>query len=313
MALTVTQLVALQTLPRVGKKRVRALGDKLEGFVSDDELAELCGKSYGRLLQNVTPEGWSQALQAARALLKRTKEAGIGFVGYYDQNYPQILKSTTSEDGTKDESPVVLYYRGDLELLNGTSIALIGSREADPQALKACTYLAEQFAQRGVNIVSGLALGCDTAAHQGALNVGGKTTAVLAHGLDLVFPPQNLKLAHEIVAQGGLLISEYELGSGVESYTFVARDLIQAGCAQAVIVAQARYHGGSMHAAKAAANSGKPLYVVEYSDPEFNQSIANSGLRKLKEDFGAQSLQAVKDKAQMAQTLDAIVANLKAS
>ena len=134
---------------------------------------------------------------------------------------------------------------------------------------------------------------------------------MLAHGLDLVFPPQNLKLAHEIVAQGGLLISEYELGAGVENYTFIQRDLLQAGCAQAVIVAQARYHGGSMHAAKAAANSGKPLYVVEYSDPEFNQSIANSGLRKLKEEFGALSLQAFKDKAQMAQSLDAIVARLK--
>ncbi len=311
MALTVTQMVALQTLPRVGKKRVRALGDKIEGFMSDDELAELCGKSYGRLLQNVTPEALSQVLQAARALLKRTQKAGIGFVGYYDQDYPKVLKSTTSEDGTKDESPNVLYYRGDLELLNGTSIALIGSREADPQALKACTYLAEQFAHRGVNIVSGLALGCDTAAHQGALNVCGKTTAVLAHGLDLVFPPQNLKLAHEIVAQGGLLISEYELGAGVENYTFIQRDRLQAGCAQAVIVAQARYHGGSMHAAKAAANSGKPLYVVEYSDPEFNQSSANSGLRLLKEDFGALSLQAVKDKALMAQSLDAIVARLQ--
>ena len=102
-----------------------------------------------------------------------------------------------------------------------------------------------------------------------------------------------------------------ELGAGVENYTFIQRDLLQAGCAQAVIVAQARYHGGSMHAAKAAANSGKPLYVVEYSDPEFNQSIANSGLRKLKEEFGALSLQAFKDKAQMAQSLDAIVTRLK--
>lgn len=319
MALTAVQLMALQRLPRIGKKTARTIGTKISGFLSDDELC-----AYLPQVRKVSAEQVSAALSEANLVLCKSAEVGIGWVGCFDDDYPASLREVKSEDGTKDESPVVLFYKGNLAVLNQPSVAIIGAREAVAPALKAAELLARELVGRGVNVVSGLALGCDGAAHRGALSGGGKTnvstataattatTAVLAHGLDSVYPPEHQELAEQIVAQGGVLISEYELGATIDErgYSFVARDLIQAGISQAVIVAQAHHQGGSMHAARAAANAHKPVYVVQYSDDALNRSPALSGSRKLVQDFGAQYLSAPSTAA-LKRTLDLLVAALK--
>ncbi len=316
MALTAVQLMALQRLLRIGKKTARTIGTKISGFISD---AELC--AYLPQVRKVSAEQVKVALAEANLVLSKSAEVGIGWVGCFDDDYPASLREVKSEDGTKDESPVVLFYKGNLALLNQPSVALIGAREAVAPALKASELLARELVGRGVNVVSGLALGCDGAAHRGALSGADQTnaitataatTAVLAHGLDSVYPPEHQELAEQIVAQGGVLISEYELGATIDErgYSFVARDLIQAGISQAVIVAQAHHQGGSMHAARAAANAHKPLYVVQYSDDTINRSPAFSGSRKLVQDFGAQYLSAPST-AELKRTLDRLVAALK--
>ena len=329
MALTAVQLMALQRLPRIGKKTARTIGTKISGFISD---AELC--AYLPQVRKVSAEQVKVALAEANLVLSKSAEVGIGWVGCFDDDYPASLREVKSEDGTKDESPVVLFYKGNLALLNQPSVAIIGAREAVAPALKASELLARELVGRGVNVVSGLALGCDGAAHRGALSGAGQisattatrgtsvtaatcaTTAVLAHGLDRVYPPEHQELAEQIVAQGGVLISEYELGATIDErgYSFVARDLIQAGISQAVIVAQAHHQGGSMHAARAAANAHKPVYVVQYSDDTINRSPAFSGSRKLVQDFGAQYLAApstAPSTAELKRTLDRLVAALK--
>lgn len=176
-----------------------------------------------------------------------------------------------------------------------------------PQSEKAASFLAYSFASRGLNIVSGLALGCDTAAHQGALKTGtGKTIAVLGNGLDTIYPPQNTDLAAEILEQGGLLLSEFEIGTNAANYTFVERDLIQAGISKAVIVAQTKIDGGSMHAAIAASYTGKRVYSVKYTDPQLDHSDYCNGNHELVQNYGASYIIAVKGKAQMNNYLDAI-------
>lgn len=138
-----------------------------------------------------------------------------------------------------------------------------------------------------MNIVSGLALGCDTAAHEGALKVGGATTAFLGGGLDEIYPQENEGLARRIVERGGLLLSEYPVGTQGNKYTLVARDRLQAGLAAATLVVQCSRHSGTMHASKATLSAGKPLLVVEYKswvDPsktegnEYLKSIGAAGL-----------------------------------
>ena len=125
----------------------------------------------------------------------------------------------------------------------------------------------------GYNIVSGLALGCDSAGHRGALKYqDGKTTAFLAHGLDTVYPPENERLAEEIVERGGLLMSEYPVGDTVNRYFLVARDRLQAALSAATIVIQTGLHGGTNHAANTTLISGKPLFCVKYG----NESLMHS-------------------------------------
>lgn len=311
MALTDKQIIALQELPRIGKKKVLDLGSKITGFISDEELCDyflgLQSAKSSRSTARLTEQDFKQALKQAEIKLDKTQQAGISWISCYDASYPAVLNDVMSEDGKRSESPVMLYYKGDLQLLSSASIAIIGSRNASPQAEKAATFLAKNFAARGLPIVSGLALGCDTAAHLGALAAeSGKTIAVLGNGLDSVYPSENSDLAAQILAQGGLLISEYALGQKAANYTLVARDLIQAGISKAVIVAQSKIDGGSMHAAIAAANSGKHLYAVKYSDLEFDSSDCNRGNHELVQKYGAAYITATKDKIQMSSYLDAI-------
>ena len=167
---------------------------------------------------------------------------------------------------------MLLWYRGDFSITQLPGFAVIGTREATPEGVAGGTYLASEFAKRGFNIVSGLAIGCDTCGHKGALKVGGKTTAILANGLDhdSIYPPENQDLAEEIVKNGGLLISEYRMGTPVNRYSLVARDRLQSGLSFATLVIQTGEHGGTMHAANATLKANKPLFTVLFKDSEIN-------------------------------------------
>lgn len=312
MALTAKQILAFLEIPSIGKRTVEALGALSTEFIDDCNLYDFFSWAKLRLkrkrsIQLFTSKDLALALQEAEKKLEQTQKAGINWVTIYDPNYPAVLRDVRSEDGKRSAIPVLIYYKGNLQLLSYPSIAIIGSREALPQSEKAASFLAYSFASRGLNIVSGLALGCDTAAHIGALKTGtGKTIAVLGNGLDTIYPPQNTDLAAEILEQGGLLLSEYEMGTNAANYTFVERDLIQAGVSKAVIVAQTRIDGGSMHAAIAASFVGKRVYAVKYTDPQLNRSDCNDGNHELVQNYGASYIVAIKDKAQMNNYLDAI-------
>ena len=310
MALTDKQIIAFLELPRIGKRTVEELGALSNEFIDDSELFDFFRWSKierKRFIPPFTSKDLTLALQEAERKLEQTQKAGINWVALYDPNYPDALKNVKKEDGKRSAVPVLIYYKGNLQLLSSPSIAIIGSREALPQSEKAANFLAYSFATRGLNIVSGLALGCDTAAHIGALKAGtGKTIAVLGNGLDTIYPPQNTDLAAEILKQGGLLLSEYEIGKNAADYTFVERDLIQAGISKAVIVTQTKKDGGSMHAAIAACCAGKPVYSVKYTDPILDHSDYNEGNHELVQEYRASYIKAVKDKEQMNNYLDSI-------
>ena len=205
-----------------------------------------------------------KAHSRAVQLIEETERNNISIVSRYDEEFPKRLNSTVKEDGTPDV-PLLLFYRGDLSITSKNSVAVIGTREPSQDGINAGLTISAEFAKSGFNIVSGLALGCDTAGHVGALNAGGVTTAFLAHGLDTVYPLENRKLAEEIVEKGGLLMSEYPVGAGVDRYKLVARDRLQAGLADATVVIQTGIRGGTMHAVNATIQAGKPLYAVDFS------------------------------------------------
>lgn len=206
------------------------------------------------------------AINDADIIISKSGVNGIGIVSYYDSDFPVRLKNLSDEKGSI-LSPIVLYYLGDIKKANYPAIAIIGTREPTPEGVIAGEYFGNYFSSKGYNIISGLAIGCDTAGHKGALSANGITTAFLAHGLDTIYPPENKLLAKSIIDSGGLLLSEYPIGDFLTANKLIDRDRLQAGLAQATIVIQTGIKGGTMHAANATLNSKKPLYVVEYKSP----------------------------------------------
>lgn len=221
-------------------------------------------------------EDFEEAATISERIIQRSKDEGIGMVCYYDENYPEMLRNTVDEAG-KPAIPLLLYYKGDLSIAHQTCLAVIGTREVTPMGEKAGLYLSREFARRGVVITSGLALGCDTCGHKGALDVEGKTIAFLAHGLDTIYPAENKQLADDIVSHGGLLLSEYPIGTGVNRYNLVARDRLQAGLSKAILVIQTGIKGGTMHAANTALMSGKPLYTIWFNDEATREHEKSKG------------------------------------
>jgi DNA processing protein len=210
------------------------------------------------------------------------KQKGIGITTYYDEDFPSMLRATINEDG-KEDPPMILYYKGNINITNMPCIAVIGTREITDFGKQAGLFLTKLFALKGFCIVSGLAIGCDTIGHQGALAVGGKTIAFLAHGLDYVYPLENEGLAQEIVNNGGLLMSEYPIGIGVNRYNLVARDRLQAGMSLGTLVIQTGVNGGTMHAANTTLRAQKPLFTVKFQYQEQNEhekSLGNALLVK---------------------------------
>lgn len=292
MALKAEYILTLQLLKGIGNKTIFKIVDKISSSI--DSLDELCSfweTLKGKKFQNISREDIEDANTEARRIIFNSEHNDIGLISYYDAEYPEILKSCTSEDGKLDP-PLLLFYRGNLSVLNKPGIAIIGTREPTTNGVKAGEYFASEFAKRGFNIVSGLAIGCDTTGHRGALSVNGATTAFLANGLDWdsIYPKENLNLAQEIVENGGLLLSEYAIGQSCGRYGLVARDRLQAGLSIATVVVQTGVQGGTMHAVNATIASHKPLFAVEYRTPSDYNHEKTQGNIMLIRDKGARPL-----------------------
>ena len=281
MALNKEQILTLTCLKEVGcsgfgYQKVMTLGNHMQDndLVVDsyEGLYEIIKGIKGSAFQKVTLDYLSDANKIAKKVVDESERQGIGYVALYDEDYPELLRNTINEEG-KLEPPLLIWYRGDLSITKMPGLAVIGTREPTSEGIAGGQYLASEFAKIGFNIISGLAIGCDTCGHKGALKVGGKTTAILANGLDhnSIYPPDNQDLAEEIVEKGGLLLSEYRIGSPVNRYNLVARDRLQSGLAKATLVIQTGENGGTMHAATATLQARKPLYTMLFKDDATNK------------------------------------------
>lgn len=281
MALNKEQILTLTCLKEVGcggfgPQKVMTLGNYIQDndlvINSFEELYDIIKSLKGAAFQKVTLSFLSDANKIAKKIVDESERQGIGYVAFYDDDYPDLLRSTINEEG-KQEPPLLIWYRGDLSITKMLGLAVIGTREPTNEGIAGGQYLASEFAKIGFNIISGLAIGCDTCGHKGALKVGGKTTAILANGLDhkSIYPPENQDLAEEIVEKGGLLLSEYRIGSAVNRYNLVARDRLQSGLAKATLVIQTGENGGTMHAATATLQARKPLYTMLFKDDATNK------------------------------------------
>jgi DNA processing protein len=159
------------------------------------------------------------------------------------------------------DPPPLLFAKGDITLFQPHGIAMVGSRHASPQAKQTTAIWANHLASQGFVIISGLAEGIDTAAHQGALQNQGKTIAVLGTGIDRVYPAHNRELAHQIAEQG-LLLSEFPLDTRPHANNFPRRNRIIAALSQATLVMEAALASGSLITARLANEMGKEVFAM---------------------------------------------------
>ena len=182
-------------------------------------------------------------LDKARYILERQAKAGVVTIPYYADAYPRHFC------GLGNGAPPLIHVLGNRELLNREdNVTIIGSRAADRDGLAAASRMAEQIGGAGHVVISGLAEGCDTAAHRGCLDAGGQTVAIVASGLDIVYPKSNKALQDEILANGGAVLSEHPFGVKANPTRLVARCRMQVVLTQSVIVAQCPVVSGTMYA-----------------------------------------------------------------
>ncbi len=161
-----------------------------------------------------------------------------------------------------DQSPKRLYFIGHLPEKRLPSVAIVGSRKPTAYGKEVAERLASDLARQGVVVISGLALGIDGLAHRAALEAGGLTLAVLANGLDQIYPGSHRQLAKDIVSSGGALISEYRAGTPSLPHQFLERNRIVSGLSDAIVVVEAAARSGTLSTAAHALNQGREVFAV---------------------------------------------------
>ncbi|MGB7587794.1 MAG: DNA-processing protein DprA [Solirubrobacterales bacterium] len=252
-------LLALQSLPRIGPKMAlkAALGagwpDRQADVLSDERLGA--------------------AIERARRQVADHESDGVAVLTFFDERYPDRLREIP-------DPPAVLFVRGDVSVLaESTLIAVVGTREPTRFGRSVTVELTQALGKAGWGVVSGLAKGIDTLAHQTALEVGTSTVAVMGGGLDRIYPAENAGLAEQIVEAGGALISEQPYGAEPRPANLVARNRLQSGLATAALVTQCGIKSGTMHTVRFATSQGRPVFCPV--PPERN--LASEGLWALLE------------------------------
>jgi DNA processing protein len=247
--------MALTLTPGMGPTRIWKAMGRLESAerLFEASLTELEGLRMPAAAAQFVFEGKARA--AAEDEIKRVAEAGGSVLTPEDAEYPERLREIY-------DPPAVLWIRGDVTLLTRPGIAVVGTRHPSPYGAGMAEMLSRDLANRGLVILSGMARGVDTAAHKGALDAGGKTVAVWGTGIDVIYPKENKKLAEQIVATGGAIVSEYPLGTFPAPQNFPIRNRILSGMSVGVLVIEAAEYSGTRITARCAMEQNRDVYAV---------------------------------------------------
>ena len=275
--------MALNLLPDIGPVRVRNL---LSRFGS----AQAVLAATQADLSQVDKVGFKAANNIIRwrelidldGELRRIDQFGANIVTTDDSDYPALLRQIY-------DPPLVLYVRGTLRPEDAYAIAMVGTRQSTLYGRQTAERLARQLAASGVTVVSGGARGIDSASHEGALQSGGRTIAVLGTGLDIVYPAENVKL-YQRIAEQGAVITQFPFGRKGDKQSFPIRNRIVAGMTQGTAVVEANRASGALITANFATEYGRTVYAV----PGRVDSPRSAGCHDLIKD-GAQLCESAED------------------
>ncbi len=247
--------VAFSNIERIGPQKFKLLYEHFpklktawQASYSELKNAGLTNKDIVAILEKRTAinpdEEW-----------KNLVKNNIGVITVKDSQYPKLLKEIHSP-------PALLYINGDLPNDLGFTLAVVGTRKTTPYGRQITPDIVDGLTQAGLTIISGLALGIDTLAHQAALSAGGRTIAVLGCGLDIIYPYSNESVAQEIIKNKGCIISEYPIGTKPLKQHFPARNRIISGLSKGVLVIEGNEDSGSLITAKCALEQNREILAV---------------------------------------------------
>lgn len=258
-------VLALTFIPGLGPRKIRGL---LEHFGSAAAVVAASSgdlrsaEGVGPKLADTVVRARDEALRRADAEGARAERLGVTLLAFGTPEYPEGLARIY-------DPPPVLYVRGTLpegvrgELYTLRSLGVVGTRNASPYGLDLSRRFSQDLAASGVVIVSGLALGVDTAAHEGALAApGGRTVAVLGSSVEIIYPGQNRRLAERVAEGGGAVVSEYRLGTAPRAENFPGRNRIISGLSRGVLVVEGGKKSGALITAEYALEEGRSVFAV---------------------------------------------------
>jgi len=251
-------LLTLNMLPGMGPGRKKLLTEFLgppEEILATSEatLAQIHG--IGPKLAHEISH-WEQYCNPMDEL-KLAEQSGIRIITDEDEGYPSMLREI-------HDPPICLYVRGSCELLNNTSyaVAIVGSRNASSYGMRMAGRLATEASYAGSPVISGLARGIDTAAHEATLRAGGRTIAVIGSGMGCIYPPENVPLAMSIIERGGAVVTEFPIRYQPDRRSFPMRNRIISGLSRGTIVVEAGQKSGSLITAAQAMEQNRTVFAV---------------------------------------------------
>ena len=268
-------LLALTRLPKVGNHRAARLFHKRFHETDGVDYREQFLRTASEYLSS--PEDGASIWSDCHDRLMTCRDKGIDFMTVFDKNYPGRLRHIP-------DPPVVLFVKGDIKsLYEPAAVAIVGTREPTAFAEQEARHAGQLAADRGVVVISGLALGCDTRAHEGCIEGQGTGIAVMAHGLDMVYPAANRGLADRLLASGGCLVSEYPPVTRPTRWAFAYRDRLQSGLSDGLLVIETPLSGGTMHTVKHARRQRRPVACIAHPQ-SLSRAIQALGGMKLVDD-----------------------------
>src|SRR4051812_23142945 len=248
--------IALNMLPTVGPVRLR----KLLEVLKEPQQILAAKRAELRKVEGIGNEvadqiaNWESTIDLA-AELKRVRDFGASVITQDSPSYPRPLREIHAP-------PIVLYVWGELQERDHHTIGVIGARRTTHYGTESAKKLSYQLAYAGLTVISGLARGIDTAAHQGALAAKGRTIAVIGSGLAKLYPPENAALAEKIRSGNGAIVSEFSMAIEPDRQTFPMRNRIISGWSQGLLVVEAGLNSGALISVSQALEQGRSVYAV---------------------------------------------------
>lgn len=280
--LSILQILTLLNIPQFSPVTLFDIASYFTAILQDSELLQVLTEKFASeisALQGHSLETWRYATQKAQKQLAVTSQIGATCLSYWNSDFPPALRQTMDKNGIKQIPIPIIFYKGNLNLLNTPCLAMSGYSQCSTRQLTISSYIAKELSLRGICIVSGLTKINNIYTHRGALKGPGNTIAILDSGINNITPYRFKNLANDIVAQGGLLLSQYEPDCANNLQQQRAANLLITSIAKSLIVIACEEDDDVVQLAIAAQNAGKQIYAFHYGYPDLdNKSLSNQQL-----------------------------------